>query len=65
MEVFILEHGKMANKMDMELRHGLIIVSIRGSLIKEKEMFLAPFLLLMEVFIKVDFMRMRFKAKEF
>ena len=55
----------MANKMDMELRHGLIIVSIRGSMIKEKEMFLAPFLLLMEVFIKVDFMRMRFKAKEF
>ena len=65
MEVFILELGKMIYMMDMELRHGLIIVSIRDSLSKEKDIFLALFSLLMGVCIKGHFMIMRFKAREY
>ena len=42
----------MVYMTDMELRHGLIIVSIRDSF-------------QMGVCIKEDFMRMKFKAKEY
>ena len=65
MEVFILEHGKMVYMTDMELRHGLIIVSIRDSLSKEIDIFLALFSFQMGVCIKEDFIKMKFKAKEY
>ena len=61
----MLDLGKMICNMDLELRHGLILPSMKEGLRMDKDIILVLFILLMEVNMLENFLRIRFRAREF
>lgn len=60
----ILGLGKMIYNMDLELRHGPILQSMKAGLRMGKDIILVLFTLLMEVNTLENFVKIKFKAKE-
>jgi len=60
----MLDLGKMIYSMDLELKHGLILQSMKEGLKMGKDIILVLFILLMEVNTLGNFFRIKFKAKE-
>ena len=60
----ILGLGKMIYNMDLELRHGPILQSMKAGLRMGKDIILVLFTLLMEVNTLENFLKIKFKAKE-
>ena len=60
----MLDHGKMICNMDLALRHGLILPSMKAGLKMGKDIILALFILLMEVNMLESFVKIRFQVKE-
>ena len=61
----MLDPGKMTCNMDLESRRGLILPSMKAGLRMGKDIFLELSILLMEVNMLENFLRIRFRAKEF
>jgi hypothetical protein len=60
----ILGLGKMIYNMDLELRHGPILQSMKAGLRMDKDIISVHFILLMEVNMLGNFFKIKFKARE-
>lgn len=59
----MLAHGKMTCNMDLELKHGLILLSMKADLRLDRDIVLVLFILLMEVNMSVSLLQIKYKVR--